>query len=251
MRDKVVYAFLREDNTPFYIGMGSIDRARNHKKGSRNYRWWLEMKANPNYKFVIVDRSLTKQQAWDIEIDLVKEFGRQHIDSGGILTNIHPGGSFWGESAKTSIVQFDLDGHKVNRFDSAINAGRFLFDKLGGTHYEGRDRGHFYQANITANCVGRCKSVKEYVWLYESEVGDIDYIGPVERKYDTGGGNTSRRCLINLKSLDVFGSSIKAWMDYSGGKNNWPSGSKVDYLEKNGYLEISKEEYNYFKSLEL
>ena len=115
MNDKVVYAFLREDDTPFYIGMGSIDRARNHKKGSRNYRWWEEMKANKNYKFVIVDRSLTKKQAWDIEVDLISKFGRRHIDSGGILTNIHPGGSFWGEAVKQTRCSIYIDGHKGKR----------------------------------------------------------------------------------------------------------------------------------------
>ena len=33
----------------------------------------------------------------------------------------------------------------------------------------------------------------DHQWFFESEVGDIDYIGPVKRKIKTGGGMTSRR----------------------------------------------------------
>ena len=189
--------------------MGSIDRARNHKKGSRNYRWWEEMKSNPNYKFIIVDRSLTKQQAWDLEIELIKEFGRRDVDEYGILTNIHPGGSYFGDAAKKAIIQFNLDGYRLNRFDTTTEAAKYM----------GVDGG-----NIRRNARGLDRSSRGFQWFYESEVGDIDYIGPVEKdkRYMNGGGHdTSKKmylhketgvyCESTREALRLIGSSQGGW----------------------------------------
>ena len=230
--DKVVYAFLREDDTPFYIGMGSMDRARNHKKGSRNYRWWEEMKSNPNYKFKIVDRSLTKQQAWDIELDLISEFGRQHIDADGILTNIHPGGSFYGDHVTVSVVAFNLKGYKFKTYESIREAHRN------------------HGSNPMAGAIGTCakyqqKSFDGYQWFYESEVGDIDYIGPVKRKKNNGGHNTSKTHYLDFMSLKTF-ESQHSHAKFVLGDDNYYTGSqnKKECVDRRFYL--SEEEYIYF-----
>ena len=240
MNNKVVYAFLREDNTPFYIGMGSIDRARNHKKGSRNYRWWEEMKANPNYKFVIVDRSLTKQQAWDLEIELIKEFGRKDVDEYGILTNIHPGGSYFGDSSKKVVIQFNLDGYRLNEFDSSVDAERYIGVKPT-------------QSGIRMCTGGRSKSYGGFQWYKKSEVGDIDYIGPVERKRNRNpkengkGNNTRMKPVIDVKTLKVYKSKRAAGRAYFP---NSTIGFTTQKWFVNTFMEITKEEYKILKQLE-
>ena len=229
--DKVVYAFLREDNTPFYIGMGSIDRARNHKKGSRNYRWWEEMKSNPNYKFVIVDRSLTKQQAWDIEIDLIKEFGRQYIDSNGILTNIHEGGS-WHEKAK-EVVQFSLDGNKIKEWLSSEEASNEI---------------SVFPTAITNTCRGDDKSAGGFRWFYKSEVGDIDYVGPVKRLYNRSdkGNNSSKIHVLDMDTMIPFNSKSAAARSINKGKSGaWFT--SMSFLSR--FRPITKEEYYYLSEL--
>ena len=178
MGNKVVYAFLRPDDTPFYIGMGSINRARDRSKGSRNWRWWEEMKKYKNdYKFIIVDRSLTPGMAFDLERELIKEFGRQDIDEYGILTNISEGGPWFGTN-KNIVRAYTLDGYFCREFESTHDAEKFVNKKSGS-------------ANISNCCHGKKHSIYNHQWQFKYKVGDLDFIGPVKREKNLGGHNTS------------------------------------------------------------
>lgn len=82
-----VYAYLREDSTPYYIGKGSKERA--WKSHTRTNGTNLLPK-DPS-KIVILKDSLTEIEAYKYESELIKQYGRKDLGT-GILQNRTDGG---------------------------------------------------------------------------------------------------------------------------------------------------------------
>jgi len=82
-----VYFYLRQDKTPYYVGMGKKQRpfakhAHRQNKG--------DFKPENNDLILIVHENLSQQEAYDLEIKYIKEYGRKC--DGGILINLTEGG---------------------------------------------------------------------------------------------------------------------------------------------------------------
>jgi hypothetical protein len=73
-----VYQYLNEDGTPFYIGKGSKNRI------NESHAPWINLP--PIDRRIVIRDNLTENEAFDLELELIKKFGRK-ID-GGILENI-------------------------------------------------------------------------------------------------------------------------------------------------------------------
>jgi len=73
-----VYAYLRDDGTPYYIGKGNGDRA-----------WTKHENVDKPQKNLIkiLESNLTESEALDIETKLIKKHGRKNYDENGILLN--------------------------------------------------------------------------------------------------------------------------------------------------------------------
>jgi len=85
MENFYVYKHIRlKDGSTFYIGKGSGDRL--HCAKNRNVHWNNIVKKDAGFKAEIIKESLSEQEAFALEISLIKEIG---IDN---LTNMTDGG---------------------------------------------------------------------------------------------------------------------------------------------------------------
>lgn len=93
MENYCVYFYLREDKTPYYVGMGRKERpyAKHiHRQGKGDFK-------PDNFDLIlIVHENLSQQEAYALEITYIKKYGRKC--DGGILINLTEGG----EGAKHS-----------------------------------------------------------------------------------------------------------------------------------------------------
>lgn len=80
-----VYAYLREDGTPYYIGKGKGDRAfGKHRKGK------LPVPKDMS-KIVFLQEKMSEQDALALEQQLIIKYGRKDLGT-GILRNLTDGG---------------------------------------------------------------------------------------------------------------------------------------------------------------
>jgi hypothetical protein len=94
MNEYYVYAYLREDGTPYYIGKGKERRAwEQHRSNGKGVHTPADYK-----RIVLLHEELTEVDAFDLEIKLIKQYGRQDLGT-GILKNRTTGGE---GSANTS-----------------------------------------------------------------------------------------------------------------------------------------------------
>ena len=80
-----VYAYLRIDGTPYYIGKGHAKRIHNRHEN---------IKVPPIERRVFLKENLEEQEAYDYEMELIREYGRKNFDEGGILWNVAVGGPY-------------------------------------------------------------------------------------------------------------------------------------------------------------
>ena len=103
-----VYAYLREDTTPYYIGKGS---------GSRAYKNQRDIpKPRDNSRIQMIETNLTEPQAFELEKALIQKYGRKDLDT-GILRNMTDGGDgasgkVWTNSARAAVSAAKTKWHK-------------------------------------------------------------------------------------------------------------------------------------------
>jgi hypothetical protein len=79
-----VYAYLRADGTPYYIGKGTGRRAWRHNKADR-----IQAPADHG-RIALLKEQLTSQEACEVEVQLIEQYGRK--SQGGTLVNWTAGG---------------------------------------------------------------------------------------------------------------------------------------------------------------
>jgi hypothetical protein len=86
----IVYQHIRKDtNQIFYIGIGKTI-ARSKSKKSRN-RYWYHIVDKVGYTIEILHNNITWDEACELEMTYIKQYGRQDLST-GILVNMTDGG---------------------------------------------------------------------------------------------------------------------------------------------------------------
>jgi hypothetical protein len=81
-----VYQYLREDQTPYYIGKGKENRAWvSHRRSNGS-----EIKPKDKTRIQILKEGLTEKEAFSLETELIMQYGLK--SEGGILVNMTYGG---------------------------------------------------------------------------------------------------------------------------------------------------------------
>ena len=90
MGTKVVYRHINTDTLEvFYVGIGNKKRPKS--KDSRNRLWNKYVTDNPNYHVEIIAVDLSHDDACELEMLLIEEYGRQNLNT-GCLVNMTRGG---------------------------------------------------------------------------------------------------------------------------------------------------------------
>lgn len=98
-RNKIVYIHRKaSDGSIFYVGMGNVERAYSRNRSA----FWKRVVKRHGYTVEIVADRLTKEEAWDLEMALIKQYGRMDIKT-GCLVNHTSGGPISNDLCEKSV----------------------------------------------------------------------------------------------------------------------------------------------------
>ena len=141
--------------------------------------------------------ALTQEDHYKIHF-FQRDFGAASLLSAGIDA----------EAPVISVRKYDLDGYFIEEYSSISEAGE-------KNHPESLTAASFSGA-ITMCCKYRQKSVGGFQWFYTDEVGDLDYVGPIEAQPKGGHSTKSHEIIINgIKYKSKADAAKKLFPEYA------------------------------------
>ena len=116
-----VYSYLREDNSPYYIGKGSGKRA--YTKGPKEVK-----PPRDKSRVRILKENLTEEDAFLVEKLYILMFGRKDLDT-GILRNKTDGG----DGASGTIVSPETRRKRSERM-KGVKRPQWIYDKIAASN---------------------------------------------------------------------------------------------------------------------
>lgn len=189
--DKVVYFHRKATNGEiFYVGMGSATRP----YYKRRTDWWQKIVDKYGYTIDIVHKGLTQQEAFELEIKYIAQFGRYDLKTGSLVNQTSGGPSFNGiTKEKTKNRGKSLKGrpkskaHRANLSKALSNLAKSSIHKSKISHaLLGRKLSEETKAKIKKNNTAYLKSkpiacynyyTKEFIANFKSHREASEIIG--------------------------------------------------------------------------
>lgn len=143
MNNSYVYAYLREDGTPYYIGKGVGNR----------YKAPHSVAVPPEERIQFIKKKLTDAEAIALEIELIAKYGRKDLGT-GILRNQTEGGDggIPGPLVRKKLSEAKI-GKKPNNYGKKYKSGPSIsrsLSKQGEKHPQyGKERTEEERAKIS------------------------------------------------------------------------------------------------------
>jgi hypothetical protein len=206
----LVYAYLREDGTFYYIGKGNKNRPYNKRK--RKYGKTPESRN----RILILCSNLTEKEAFSLEKILISVYGRKGIDVEGILENRCPGGEVV-SGYKWSEEQKKVASEKHKGFKHSEDTKRRLSESRKGSNNPmfGRtgEKSTFYGRKHTDESKKKISDSKRGKPLSEEHKrkvseGSKGRIILQEQKYKISSSNTGK---IRTEEQKIKMSKLRNW----------------------------------------
>lgn len=176
--DYYVYLHRRADNNEvFYVGKGRRSRATECGRGKGRSQWWNRIVAKYGYVVEYVERGLSEESAFDLEIETIKFYR----DNGHNLCNMTDGGE--GSSGrKLSEETYAKHVTRVNspEFKAMIKAaiGRPVICSNGMKFETCKDAEIWLGNALSSSKVSTCcrrktKSANGYIWRFQDDADDL------------------------------------------------------------------------------
>lgn len=190
-----VYAYLRKDGSPYYIGKGTKNRAWvNHRYKDSKTGYYKGIHTPPESRIVILEANLTSIGALAIERRMIKWYGRKDVGT-GILQNKTDGGEGFdylfrteewkGRISKSNKGKPKSEKHKAN-MKTIFRAGHIPWNKgLIGTRYEKRRNKITHTFKHTSGIVENC-TMYELREKYNLPQGNLSNMVAGRRKSCSG-----------------------------------------------------------------
>jgi hypothetical protein len=202
--NKVVYIHRRKDNdTIFYVGMGSPKRVKS--KSHRNNHW-RNIVSKYGYYYEVVANELSQEDAYELEMFLIDELGRKDLGKGD-LVNMTDGGdgcNNWNDARTKIMIEKNRKNMKsVSQYNSK---GEFI--KSYRSISEASKQSDIARQTIRDCVNGKLKTAGGFVWV----LSDVEYNHNPNR-FDKGsnamkGGKNPNAKLVLNKETGIFYQSL-------------------------------------------
>lgn len=218
--DKVVYFHRKATNGEiFYVGMGSPKRP----YYKRRTTWWQNVVDKYGYTIDIVHRGLTQEQAFELEIKYIAQFGRYDLGTGSLVNQTDGGPSFVGilkektkNNGKALKGRKKSDKHKANLSKSLSNMAKSSVHKSNiSKALKGRKLSEETKAKIRKNNTAYLKSKAVACYNYYTKEWIADFSSNVQAAKVIGCNKSLIYRNINKILSKVYSKNLKKYVKFN------------------------------------
>lgn len=142
-RNKVVYLHRKKtDNSVFYVGVGNLKRAYSKQRSD----WWNKVVDKYGYVIEIYKDNLTKEESFELEIELISKYGRIDLKNGQLINQTKGGITVEGMSD-------EILKRKKNKLKSIVRTEEWK-NKISVSH-KGKQKSKEHKENIAKSRLGK------------------------------------------------------------------------------------------------